>query len=342
MASSTPAATHGREDPTFKNYSASAAQAYLKNRRGYSENIIHLVVNEHKSTGGLLNVLVDVGCGPGQATRALAPYFEHVIGADPGANMIEAAKGANVDIATKSGESIVYEVCGAEELSHLDALKKYSGHGLECVDLITAATAAHWFDMPKFWTQASKILKPGGSVILWCGAGYTCNPNTTPNAAKLHDLWTSFETETLAPYELPGNKLTREFYKDLGMPWEILAEHSLNLDNESKAALQSFPEAEHKRHEFNRDGYVTPGQQFFSGERHVTFDQIKLILGTASPVTRWREANKAKVEKGEVEDVMDMLVRRSREIMEEVPEGKGRDYVDAGGGFVCLRVKKKA
>jgi trans-aconitate 3-methyltransferase len=340
MATSIPAITHGREDPTFKNYSASAAQAYLKNRRGYSENIINLVMNEHTANGGQTKLLLDVGCGPGQATRALAPSFEHVIGADPGESMIDAAKGASSDDRTKSGESITYEICGAEDLSQLSALKKYSTNGLECVDLITAATAAHWFEMPKFWTQASRILKPGGSVILWCGAGYTCNPNTTPNAAKLHDLWTKFETETLAPYELPGNRLTREFYKDLGMPWEILTDKSLNLDDESKAALQCFPESESKRHEFNRDGYVAPNQQFFSGERRANFEQIKLVLGTASPVTRWREANKEQVERGEVEDIMDMLVRRTKEIMEEVPEGQGRDWIDAGGGLVCLVVKK--
>ncbi|KPI39425.1 uncharacterized protein AB675_4960 [Cyphellophora attinorum] len=345
MATTTTPASHGREDPTFRNYSAAAAQTYLKNRRGYSENIINLVIDQHKSTGGYFDILLDVGCGPGQATRALAPHFEHVIGADPGQSMIETAKG--VEGLTKSGESITYEVSGAENLSNLSALKEYSSQGQECVDLITAATAAHWFDMPRFWAQCAKILKPGGSVIIWAGSGYTCNPNTTPNAARLHDFLTKFETEILQPYELPGNRLTREFYVDLGMPWEILAKDSdtststsTPLDEQTRTALQSFPESQYKRHEFNRDGYVSPGQHFFSGERRATFEQIKATLGTASPVTRWREAHREQVEKGEVEDIMDMLVRRMGEIMGEVDEGKGRDWIDSGGGLVVLVVKK--
>lgn len=26
---------------------------------------------------------------------------------------------------------------------------------------------AHWFDMPKFWAAAAKVLKPGGTVAIW-------------------------------------------------------------------------------------------------------------------------------------------------------------------------------
>jgi hypothetical protein len=26
---------------------------------------------------------------------------------------------------------------------------------------------AHWFDMTKFWAEAAKAVKPGGTVALW-------------------------------------------------------------------------------------------------------------------------------------------------------------------------------
>ena len=26
---------------------------------------------------------------------------------------------------------------------------------------------AHWFDMSKFWVEAAKVVKPGGTVALW-------------------------------------------------------------------------------------------------------------------------------------------------------------------------------
>lgn len=34
------------------------------------------------------------------------------------------------------------------------------------VDLLTAMTAAHWFDRPKFLLEADRVLKPGGCLAL--------------------------------------------------------------------------------------------------------------------------------------------------------------------------------
>lgn len=35
-----------------------------------------------------------------------------------------------------------------------------------CVDLLTVATAVHWFDQSKFLAEASRVLKPGGCMAL--------------------------------------------------------------------------------------------------------------------------------------------------------------------------------
>ncbi len=40
------------------------------------------------------------------------------------------------------------------------------------VDLVTAMTAAHWFDRPKFLVEADRVLKPGGCLAL---LSYTMN-----------------------------------------------------------------------------------------------------------------------------------------------------------------------
>lgn len=34
------------------------------------------------------------------------------------------------------------------------------------VDLVTAATAAHWFDQPRFLAEASRVLKSRGCIAL--------------------------------------------------------------------------------------------------------------------------------------------------------------------------------
>ncbi|EXJ64107.1 hypothetical protein A1O7_00443 [Cladophialophora yegresii CBS 114405] len=327
-----------RQDPTFRNYDSASAQRYLKHRPGYPDKLIDLVISHHTSSGGDLNLVLDVGCGPGTATRLLAPHFQHAIGADPGQSMIEAAR--TVASSTKSGEPITYEVSSAESLSDLSALKKFSTDGSSSVDLVTAATAAHWFDMPRFWGEAAKILKPGGSVIVWCFAGYNIDPNTTPNGNKLREFFKKMEEEILAPYELPGNRIVREMYINLGMPWECIDRLGAN-DQSLKRLLDEFDEKEFVRLEFNKEGNLAPGESFFTGTMRTDFNQAKALMGTASPVTRWREANREKVESGEVEDVMDTFVRRAKEIMEEVPEGKGRDWIDSGSALVVLVVKKR-
>ena len=333
-----PSLSTDNRDPTFRNYDAAAAKKYLQHRPQYGENLINLVLSQHTSSGGALDLVVDVGCGPGVATRQLSPYFQHAIGADPGQSMIEAAK--TVPSSTKSGTPVAYEVCSAETLGELSALKELSEDGLGCVDLITVATAAHWFEMPRFWGEAAKILKPGGSVIIWCFGGFQCDPNTTPNAVKLQAFLKSFEEETLKPYELPGNRLARELYINLGMPWECANRLDAG-DEELKKLLGDFDEQEFVRLEFNKDGHVPPGERFFAGEGIADFSRIRAMLGTASPVTRWRAANKEKLENGEIEDVMDSMIRHIKEILEEVPEGKGRDWFESGGGTVVLVAKKR-
>lgn len=358
------------KDDTFRNYTSSSAQAYAQNRRGYPQAVIDLVVSLHTSSGGATDLLVDVGCGPGTATRSLAPHFTHAVGADPGTSMIETARG--IPGATANGEAVVYEVCGAEGLRSLRALDRFgggdgnengdgdvSGHGNErrggvgqgqeqrqamtegesrgeVVDLITAATAAHWFEYPQVYLEAARILKPGGSIIFWTTKSYYIDERSTPNAAKVQALFQSFENDVLRPHELAGNRLSRDMYRDLPLPWSRYEDAT----DESEKLLALFDQDAFQRLEFNVDGKVRPGEAFLLARR-LTFDECRRGLGTASPVARWREANADKVASGEVEDCVDRLVRQTRELFDEVPEGRGRDWIEAGAALVVLVIKKK-
>lgn len=126
-------ATIPQKDPTFRSYSAEEAKKYATHRLSYPEELYNKVIEHHKATGGQFNILFDVGCGPGNATRDVALFFDQAIGADPGDAMIDAAQGLGGK--TKSGADIRYEVCAAEEISKIQGLEP------ESVDLLTSAMA---------------------------------------------------------------------------------------------------------------------------------------------------------------------------------------------------------
>lgn len=201
-------------DPTFSKYTNKHAQKYAKERTSYSQKLYDIIIEHHVKTGGALNTLVDVGCGPGNATRDLALSFDTAIGLDPGQEMINAAR--QLAGVSSTGKKIEYGIASAEELSQAVRAKGLltSKNG---VDLVTAAMAvclprlgisplldslcwgytlilkitanssqAHWFDMPKFWTEVARILNPGGTVALWTRASLYCRELKT--AANGSDL----------------------------------------------------------------------------------------------------------------------------------------------------------
>jgi ubiquinone/menaquinone biosynthesis C-methylase UbiE len=120
-------------DPTFRSYSAEEAKLYAASRLSYSQNTYNKVLDHHTSTGGKFDLLLDVGCGPGNATRDLALSFDRTSGADPGEHMIKAAN--ELGGKTKPGKDIEFVVSSAEEISQIKDLE------LGSVDLLTAAMA---------------------------------------------------------------------------------------------------------------------------------------------------------------------------------------------------------
>ena len=120
-------------DPTFRSYNSAQAQQYAGARLAYPSLLYQHILAEHGASGGRLGFVIDVGCGPGSATREWAPMFEHAEGLDPGHEMIKVARQRGGK--TKAGESICYEVCEAERMTDVPSLP------VGGVDLICAATA---------------------------------------------------------------------------------------------------------------------------------------------------------------------------------------------------------
>jgi SAM-dependent methyltransferase len=102
---------------------------------------------------GTTGLAVDVGAGTGIFTRQLARILPQaqVIGIEPSTDMRRTAQAASADLGNVS-----FLPGSAEELPFADG----------AVGVITAATAAHWFDRPVFYAEAFRCLEQGGSLVI--------------------------------------------------------------------------------------------------------------------------------------------------------------------------------
>jgi ubiquinone/menaquinone biosynthesis C-methylase UbiE len=130
-------------DPTFSSYTKPQAQKYAQARLSYPSQLYETIVTHHTQTGGQLDTLVDVGCGPGNATRDLALSFKYAFGLDPGAEMISSARQRGGK--TRTGNDVRFAVAPAEDCAGVVAEMMRAGGGDGKVDLLTAAMAVKQF-----------------------------------------------------------------------------------------------------------------------------------------------------------------------------------------------------
>lgn len=131
---STPAPT--RID--FKDHFSAHAAAYAQARPQYPVELFQWLASQ--CAGHAL--AVDVGCGNGQASLLLATHFAQVRAFDPSIAQLGCAR---------MHERVHYAVAPAEQLP-LEAAS---------ADLLVVAQALHWFDFPRFFTEAQRVLRPG-------------------------------------------------------------------------------------------------------------------------------------------------------------------------------------
>lgn len=280
----------------------------------YHPNLYHAVIDKHTTTGGQLTTLLDVGCGPGPVARALAPHFEQTIGLDPSAGMIAAAR------SFPNPNSIRFEISTAEGLGQDLDPEIQNGS----VDLITAGTAAHWFDMSSFWPRAAQVLKPGGSVAIWT-YGHIRVHESVPNHAAIQKAIDDHEKEYVEPYYAPGNFIVKNLYRDLALPWTL------------EVGEEAFDQNSFYRKDWDGSNEVMYGE---TEPRAITLQMVEMVLGTASPITRWREAHPELV--GTEQDIVKLLVAKIRRLLHEAGAEEGKESIKSIVAGVLLVVKKKA
>ncbi len=134
---------------------------------------------------------LDLGCGSGQACRALEPWFETVLGADISLGQLSAAP--------------------ASASHYLSARADTLPITANSLDLITVAQALHWFPLPGFFREAERVLKDGGLLaVISYGL---CS------VAGLEGLIEDFHNRILKPWWPAARWLVIDGYRSVTLPW---------------------------------------------------------------------------------------------------------------------------
>jgi ubiquinone/menaquinone biosynthesis C-methylase UbiE len=124
---------------------------YARFRPTYPLEVIEVLKNECGL--GRDSIVADIASGTGIFTRLLLENRNHVLGVEPNAEM----RSAGEEYLAKF--SNFTSIAGTAEATTLPD---------GCVDLVTCAQAAHWFDREKALREFRRILKPGCHLaLLW-------------------------------------------------------------------------------------------------------------------------------------------------------------------------------
>ncbi len=129
---------------------------------------------------------LDIGCGNGQASQALASRFEQVLACD-------------------SSYAQLSQIRQPHALQLFAANARNLPLTANCLDLAIVAQALHWFADQTFFTEVRRVLRPGGLFCAWCYGLMQISPAIDVLIKELHsdllnDYWPTGRASVDAGY----------------------------------------------------------------------------------------------------------------------------------------------
>ena len=177
----------------FKDHFSRQSIDYAKFRPRYPRELFEFIAAAAPDNKRAL----DCATGNGQAAVTLAEFFAQVIGIDASAEQIASAQ---------SNERVQYLVAPAEA----------SGLAARSCDALTVAQALHWFDLPGFYSEAKRVLKPRGVLAVWAYNELQITPEVEAVVRRFHD-------QVVGSFWPPERKLVGRGYRELPFPFEEIA-----------------------------------------------------------------------------------------------------------------------
>ena len=200
----------------FADHFSTQSNAYAAFRPTYPDELGAYLRSLIPTSGSSQTQVWDCATGSGQCATMLARHFDRVIATDASAAQIEKAE---------TVDRVEYGVAPAEA----------SGLPDHSCDLVTVAQAAHWIDLPPFYKEVRRVLKPDGVIAVWC---YALLESRHPplDAVILH-----LQSVRVGSYWPPGRELVEDHYQSLDFPFELIQAPSFEMTKSmSQADLVGF------------------------------------------------------------------------------------------------------
>lgn len=191
---------------TFKDHFSAHSAGYAAYRPTYPASLVDRLADLCTGHGAAL----DVGCGTGQLSVLLAERFGQVVATDASPQQIEKAQ---------PHPRVTYRVAPAEN----------SGLPDRSVDLVTAAQAAHWFDLPAFYAEVRRLGRPGAILAL-------VTYGVIEADADVASVIRHFYKDVIGPYWPPERRHVEEGYRSFDFPFEEVAAPACAIEVQWRAS----------------------------------------------------------------------------------------------------------
>lgn len=189
----------------FQDHFSGHARDYARYRPGYPPALFDWLADAARRR----ELAWDCATGSGQAAVPLARHFARVVATDGSRAQLAAGQGA---------EGVRYLAALAEAAPLVDG----------CVDLVTVAQALHWFDHPRFFREARRVLAPGGLLAAW-------SYGLARVGDGLDGLLREFHDHVVGRHWPPQRRLVGAGIRDIPMPLQELPAPEFSVERDWSA-----------------------------------------------------------------------------------------------------------